>query len=69
MTKGCYRLTLKHLHRLKEIFCIAKKNYLEGYSFSGHLGLMTEISDKHEIGIYKEKHESCLKVYKHLFFV
>lgn len=69
MTKSCYRVTLKHLHRLKDIFCIAKKSYLESNSFSGHLGLMTEISDKCEIDIYEEKHESCLKVYKHLCFV
>lgn len=48
MTQGCHRLTLKHLHHLKEIFHIAKKDYLEGYSFSGHLGLMAEISDKYE---------------------
>lgn len=69
MTQGCYRLELKHLHHLKEVFCIAKQNYLEGYSFSGHLGLMTEISDKYEIGVCTDKRESCLKVKKHLFFV
>lgn len=56
MTQGCYRLALKHLHYLKEIFCIAEQNCLEGYLFSGHLGLMTEISDKYETGICKDKY-------------
>lgn len=56
------QIGVKHLHHLKEGLCIAKQNYLEGYYFSGHLGLMTEISDKYEIGICKDKHESCLKI-------
>lgn len=40
MTWGCYRLALKHLDYLKDIFCSAEQNYLEGYLLSGHLGWM-----------------------------